>query len=401
MRSPRKTFVLSFAVSLLVGLAACGSERSGDPVAASTDTGRCVSHYDANTDYFPVKQTLRHATNFTITYAKNYQVITVKQPSPGAKPEKYVLVRCGTPAPRPTGDLAGAVMVEVPVRSLFAASTTHLPFLADLGALDLLKGIPTVRYVTSPEVWQRVRSGSIIEYASGEEIDIEKVIGARPDVLVGDGMEKQAYGPLRDAGIKILENAEWLESTPLGRAEWIKFFAALTGTEAKAAEIFGKVEREYTALAEKAKGVKPATVLLGTMYSGQWYMPAGGSYAATLLKDAGGTYAWAGTEGTGSISLDLETVLAKAGHAPTWLVIENTWRTLADVEQADPRYAKLTAVQDGNVWSANKVLGPGGGNDYYERGVARPDLILADLIAILHPELAPGHEFTFYRRLTK
>ncbi|GGO16601.1 hypothetical protein GCM10010116_33450 [Microbispora rosea subsp. aerata] len=122
---------------------------------------------------------------------------------------------------------------------------------------------------------------------------------------------------------------------------------------------------------------------------------------ASLLKDAGGTYAWADTKGTGSTALDLETVLSKAGDAPTWLVVENNWKSLADVEKADARYAKFKAFQDGNVWSANKVLGPGGGNDYYERGVARPDLILADLIAILRPELAPGHELTFYQRLTK
>lgn len=400
MGSPRRLLGLPLAVSLVFGLAACGGDTE-DKAAAPADTGGCVSKYDANTDYFPNKQTLKHATNFTLTYAENYQVLTVKEPSPGAKPEKYVLVRCGTPAPELTGDLDGALTVETPVKSLFSASTTHLPFLTDLGVLDRLKGISSAGFVTSPEVRRRVESGAIAEYTSGEEIDTEKVVGARPDALISDGTENKGYGPLREAGVKVLANAEWLESSPLGRAEWIKFFAALTGTETKAAETFDKVAGDYTALAEKAEGAEPATALLGTMYSGQWYMSNGGSYVAALLKDAGGTYAWADTKGTGSATLDLETVLAKAEDAPTWLVVENTWKTLADMEKADARYAKFKAFQDGNVWSANKVLGPGGGNDYYERGVARPDLVLADLVAILHPDLAPGHAFTFYQQLTR
>lgn len=399
MGSPRRLLGLPLAASLLFGLAACGG--GDDKSAALADTGGCVSNYDANTDYFPNKQTLRHATNFTLDYAKNYQVLTVKEPSPGAKSEKYVLVRCGTPAPELTGDLSGAVTVETPVKSLFSASTTHLPFLADLGVLDRLKGVSSAGFVTSPEVRQRVESGAITEYTSGQEIDTEKVVGARPDALISDGTENKGYGPLREAGVKVLANAEWLESSPLGRAEWIKFFAALTGTETKAAEVHDKVAGDYTALADEAKGAEPSTALLGTMYSGQWYMSKGGSYVAALVKAAGGTYAWAGTEGTGSATLDLEAVLAKAEDAPTWLVVENDWKTLADMEKADARYAKFKAFETGNVWSANKVLGPGGGNDYYERGVARPDLVLADLVAILHPDLAPGHEFTFYQQLTK
>lgn len=398
MDLPRRLLCLPLVASLAFGLAACGDT---DEAAAPAGDSGCVTDYDANTDYFPAKQTLKHATNFTLDYAKNYQVLTVTEPSPGAKPEKYVLVRCGTPAPELTGDLSGAVTVETPVKSLFSASTTHLPFLTDLGVLDRLKGVSSADFVTSPEVRKRVESGAITEYTSGQEIDTEKVVGARPDALISDGTENKGYGPLRDAWVKVLANAEWLESSPLGRAEWIKFFAALTGTEAKAAEVHDKVAGGYTALADKAKDAEPSTALLGTMYSGQWYMSKGGSYVASLLKDAGGTYAWGGTEGTGSATFDLEAVLAKAEDAPAWLVVENDWKTLADMEKADARYAKFKAFQDGNVWSANKVLGPGGGNDYYERGVARPDLILADLVAILHPDLASGHEFTFYQQLTK
>ncbi|MBP2706134.1 ABC transporter substrate-binding protein [Microbispora sp. RL4-1S] len=405
MGIPRPLGGALFAVlpAILLTTAACGgggpsaSFATGAPAAE----GRCVTNYDANTDYFPVKQTLRHATNFTLTYAKNYQVVTVKQPAPGARPETYVLVRCGTPAPKPTGELAGAVTIETPIQSLYSASTTHLPLMSELGVLDRLKGVATAQYVSSPEVLERVKSGAVTEYASGQEIDTEKVIGARPDVLMTEGNENAAYGPLRQAGIKVVANAEWLEPTALGRAEWIRLMAALTGTEARANEVFGTIESDYAALAAKVKTATPVTVLPGEMYQGQWFVPKGGSYVAGMLKDAGGTYPWADTSGSGTMTLDLEAVLAKARNAQVWLATAYDWKTLADVVKADSRYAEFSAYKKGEVWSANKALSPGGGNDFGERGVARPDLVLGDLVAILHPELAPGHEFAFYQKMTK
>ncbi|REE96880.1 ABC transporter substrate-binding protein [Thermomonospora umbrina] len=388
-------------VALLLALTACGGD-SGDPGEAAAGD-RCVGDFDPAEDYFPVKQTVRHASNFTLRYAKNYQVITVKQPSPGVKPETYVLVRCGTPAPALTGPLAGAVTVETPVAKVFAGSTTHLPFLTELGALDRLKGVAAAGLITSPQVRALVKAGTVVEYGgvTGEEVDTEKVIGARPDVLMTDGRENRAYGPLRQAGVKILANAEWQEATPLGRAEWIKFVAALTGGEATATRVFDKVAADYGALVAKAAKASPVTVLPGQMFQGQWAVPNGGSFTSRLIKDAGGTHAWAATPGTGSATLDLEAVLAKARGAKIWLPQVNEWKTLADVTKADPRHAEFAAFTSGDVWSINKVLGPGGGNDFYERGVGRPDLILADLVAVLHPELSPGHTFTFYRRLTR
>ncbi|WP_103939849.1 ABC transporter substrate-binding protein [Thermomonospora echinospora] len=387
-------------LALSLAVTACGGDgRESEP---SAGTG-CVTDFDAARDYFPVKQTIRHATNFTLTYAKNYQVVTVKQPSPGAKSETYVLVRCGTPAPELTGPLSGAVTVQTPVRTMFAGSTTHLPFITDLGVLDRLKGVGTAGLVTSPQVRERVTAGAITEYAdiTGQEIDTEKVIGARPDVLMTDGREVGSYGTLRKAGVRIVANAEWQETTALGRAEWIKFVAALTGTEAKATEVFDGVAARYRSLAAKAKTAEPVTVLPGQMFQGQWAIPNGDSFMAKLLKEAGGTYAWADTEGTGSATFDLEAVLARARDAEIWLPQVSEWKTLADVRKADSRYAEFAAFRSGKVWGINKALGPGGGNDFYERGVGHPDLILADLVAVLHPDLMPGHSFTFYQQLTR
>jgi len=388
-------------LAVLLAVTACGGTEPLTALSAAAEAGRCVASYEPGKDYFPVKQTVAHATNFTLVYAKNYQVVTVKRPAPGARPETYVLVRCGTPAPELTGELTGATTIETPIETLYSASTTHLSFVTDLDVLDRLKGVASAGFVSSADVLEQVRSGAVTEYASGQEIDTEKVIAAKPDVLMTAGIEDKAYGPLRQAGIKVLANAEWLEPTPLGRAEWIRLMAALTGTETVANVLFGESAARYTALAAKTKGVAPVHVLSGQMYEGLWSTPTGSSYVGALTKDAGGTYPWADTTGEGNTTLDLEAVLAKSKDAKVWLTTDSTWKSLADVRKADTRYAKFTAFKTGDVWAANKALGPGGGNDLYERGVGHPDLILADLVAILHPSLAPGHEFTFYQKMSR
>lgn len=387
------------AASAGVLLAGCGS---GTPTVArpTTDDRGCITSFDAGTDYFPDKSTLKHAENFSVRYEKSYQVLTVNEPAPGGKPESYVLVRCGAPDPQLPDELSSAPKVQVPIRTLYSASTTHLPLLVDLGKVGILTGVSNASFVSGKEVLDRINAGTVTQYAPNQQVNVEQVVAAKPDVLMTGGTDNPAYGPLRAAGITVLANAEYLESSPLGRAEWIKYMAALTGSERTATEVFDRIERDYTTIAAKATGAGPKTPLvLGTMTQGVWYVASGGSYVGKLIADAGGSYPWEKDPKTGSLQLSFETVFAEAGAAPIWLVIQPTWKSKADALASDPRYGELTAMKSGQVWSANKVLGPGGGNDYYERGVTRPDLVLADLVAILHPDQLPDHEFTFYQRL--
>lgn len=391
--------VLLTAVGLV--LTACGGVSAPATVTAPALSAEgCISDFDPASDYFPDKSTLRDAENFTLTYQNSYQVLTVKQPYPGGKPESYVLVRCGAPDPQLSGALASAPRVTVPIRELFSASTTHLPLLSELGQLDVLKAVGESTFITSSEVNARVADGRVDQYAPGSTVNVEKVVAADPDVVMTQGTDDPAYPKLRAAGIAVVANAEYLESTALGRAEWIKAMAALTGTERKAAEVYDGIRRDYDKVAATARAAQPAAVLPGTMYQGTWYMPAGGSYVGKLIADAGGSYPWASDPSTGSLELGFESVFTKGGTAPTWLVTDQ-WDTTGDALKDDQRYGKLSAVTGGQVWSATKVIGPGGGNDFYERGVLRPDLVLGDLVAILHPELAPDHEFAFYRQVPR
>ncbi|MGW7428171.1 ABC transporter substrate-binding protein [Streptomyces sp. NPDC054861] len=386
-------------------LTACGGD-SGPPAdakAAAAGKG-CIEDFDPAKDYFPVKSTVKHAENFTLRYEKSYQVLTVKEPFPKGKPESYVLVKCGAPKPELTGELASAQQVTVPVKSLYSASTTHLPLLTETGTLDVLTGVASAVAISSAEVLERVRAGEVVEYAKDRTLDAEAVIGAKPDVLMTQGTDDPQYPKLRQAGIAVVANAEWLEPSPLGRAEWVKAMAALTGAEQRAGEVFDTIEGDYWKVAAKgAQAVtagRPVEVLPGTMYQGTWSMPAGGSYAARLIKDAGGTYPWAGERGTGGLQLNFEGVYAKGGRAPVWIA-DQQWKSTADAVKADSRYGQLKALTGGAVWTNTKAVGPGGGNDYFERGVLRPDLVLADLFALIHPDRAKGHTFTFYQLVPK
>ena len=367
--------------------------------AAGLDAKGCITDFDPAADYYPVKSQIDYATNFTVEYEKSYQVLTVLQPTQGGSAESYVLVKCGAPTPDLTGDLAGATMVSTPVTSLYSGSTTHLPNLVALDQLDILTGVASKSLISEKEVLDRVAEPGVVEYAAAGSVDAEAVVAGKPDVLITAGTDDPAYAVISAAGVPVLANAEWLENDPLGRAEWIKYFAALTGTEAQAAEAFDAVEQSYTALADKVASADPVQVVPGQPYQGTWYVPGGQSFNSRLIADAGGTTAWAGDPSTGSVSTDLESVLAKAGKAPAWLA-STTWTTKAEALAEEPRFAEFAAFQSGNMWNAAKDVTAEGGNNYYELGVARPDLVLGDLVAILHPDLMPGHDFAFYLQLS-
>ncbi|MGA8547984.1 MAG: ABC transporter substrate-binding protein, partial [Mycobacterium sp.] len=335
------------AVAVAAGLAVTAGGCATHSATSVSEKPGCITHFQPDVDYFPDKSAVTDATNFTLSYHDSYQLLTVKQPYPRGRPESYVLVRCGAPTPQLTGDLAHAQHIIVPVNSVYAASTTQLGMLTELNRADAITGVADGR-------------------GPAQQINAESVIAAHPGVLLTPGADDPSYAKLRDAGLAVVADAEWLEATPLGRAEWVKALAALTGTEKKANEVYAKVRRDYRAVAAKIAGVHRIPVLPGTMYQGSWSMPAGGDYAGRLILDAGGSYPWADDTSTGSLQLNFESVYANAGQAQIWL-INNNWKTIDDAVAADSRYRELAAVHRGQVWSA--------GNDYWARGAARPDLV--------------------------
>ncbi|MGI9544933.1 MAG: ABC transporter substrate-binding protein, partial [Cyclobacteriaceae bacterium] len=197
----------------------------------------------------------------------------------------------------------------------------------------------------------------------------------------------------------VVLNADYMEETPLGRAEWIKFTAAFFDKEAEADSVFGKIEENYLNLITKVQQLTALpTVYTGIVYGDVWYQPGGKSYAAQFIKDAAGSYVWSHNKESGSLALNFEEVYAQAHGADYWIGV-GSYNSLAEIRAQDPRYEKFGAFKEGNVYNYNARIGATGGNEFLELGYARPDMVLADLLHILHPELFPEHQLYFYKKL--
>lgn len=370
------------------------------PQPVANLTASCLDEFHSGVDYFPEKSTLDFASNFSVEYHPSYKVVTVIKPRPGGAPESYVLLQCGAPMPDLASNLAGAPVIEVPVETMYVDSTTALPSFVDLGVLDALRGVQSTGFITSPAVRERIDAGQIVEYAPAFEIDVEAVLDGSPDLLMTGGFDDAAYPLLRDAGIPVVANAEWLEETPLGRAEWIKFIGAFFNQEGEANSKFSEISDAYQALlADVGTVSERPRVMAGHTFFGTWFAPGGEGYVASIIRDAGGDYVLSDRKQTSSVETDIESMIDIALDADIWIDAATRWITMRDAIAEEDRYTVFDAVKSGQVWNYGKIMTEAGGVDFFERGVSRPDLVLADIVKIIHPALAVDHEFVWYQRI--
>jgi iron complex transport system substrate-binding protein len=191
-----------------------------------------------------------------------------------------------------------------------------------------------------------------------------------------------------------------MENHPLGRAEWIKFLAAFFNKEAEAERVFQDIVSKYNLLAEKVKSVpyRP-TVFCNAPIRGSWHVPGGGGYVAKFIQDAGGKYLWDDDKSTGVMTVATEAVIERARDADFWIGVIMPVKSMEELRSIDERFSIVNAFKKGNVFNNDAKVNSAGGNDFWETGVARPDLVLADFIKILHPDLLPDHQLIWYRRL--
>lgn len=406
------------ATMLVVGIAVAGATFAGTSAAAgpsapgartavlgatnAADTGAnpagCVSDWQGE-PLFQDQFKVQYADNYTITYFDNYKVLSVREPAPGEPAADYVLVQCGTVLPAFTGELAGAQVVEIPVQTLFSGSTSHLGFIDALGVADRVTGVGDTSFVVMPSVRERIDAGAVVAFAPTWEVDAELVLGASPDVFVTGGTADPAYDAIVAAGVPVLANAEWLETSPKGWAEWVGFFAALTNTEATANELFEGWVDDYDAAAELAAGVESRpSVITGSLWEGDWYARGGQGIVPNFIADAGGAYLYADDPGTGSLILDIETVIADGGpEADVWLSPISGFTTRDEALGTDSRYGEFAAWERGGVWINDGSPSPA--ISLFEVGPINIGPYLRDYLKILHPELAADHEFVFFRQL--
>lgn len=341
-----------------------------------------------------LKSSIKYAKGFEIEHYKDYKKLIIKAPYKDSKETfEFILTNNSTSSLKNT--------IKTPLNSIVVTSTTHIPMLELLKVEDKLIGYPNTKYISSKKTRQLIDNGAIKDLGNEERINTESLLNLNPDAVIGFSINSnnKMFTNIEQLGIPVILNGDWLEESPLGRAEWIKFFGVLFDKEKKADSIFSTIEANYLSAkktALKAK-LKP-TIISGGLFKDIWNLPAGASFEATFLKDANTNYLWSNSEGNGSLSLNIENVFEKGKDAKLW-VAPSFFNSLKQLEEANDIYSKFKAFQDKQVYSFVNKQGETGGIIYFELAPARPDLVLKDIIKIAHPDLMENYEFTFYEKL--
>lgn len=335
----------------------------------------------------------KYAELLSIAKFPEYTKVEVKTDKRQSKPvATYILVDRNRPVP---ADLPSGEVIKVPLQSAVLSTTVHAEAFKELNSLGIIKGVTDASFFTTPEIKKGLLDKTIADVGTLQSPSVENLIALKPDAVIinlYEGMDSQGVS---GRNVKYVKFAENLESTPLGRAEWLRFIGLLTGEEHRADSIFNKTVENYEALKKKVAAVeKKPKVISETMYEGVWYMAAGDSYAARLLSDAGADFPWASNKGTGSLSLSFEEVLAKGGDASYWLIKSFGPMTKQKLLASDKRYSRFKALDAGGVYYSDTSS-----SRYFEDTPFHPDRLLKDYLIIFHPELLPGDTLTYFRQL--
>ena len=339
---------------------------------------------------------MRYATNLTIVRHDGWTEVRLRNPWDTASVlHTYLLVPSDASVPT---SLPEGTLVRTPLRRAGVATAVACGLIGELGRTDAIAGVCEPQYIHQPEVLQGLAKGTVADFGNGMNPDIEQIMATAPDALLLTPFEHSGgYGRVERLGIPIIECAEYMETSALGRAEWIRFYAMLVGAEAVGDSIFTGVERDYLALAAvghvAASHPRP---LPETLYGGQWFVPCAQSTMGRMYADAGADYPFADMAGSGSIGLSFEQVLERAQDADVWLIKYNQSAplTYAQLARDYKPYTQFRAWGEHRIWACNLDA-----TSFYEETPFHPDRLLRDLVIILHPELMEGEETRYYRRL--
>ena len=378
----KSNFLLVLACSVLLYLLGCKqiNEKNSVPFSASANS-------------------VKYAKGLEIYKYNGYSILKITKPWPEATSGfTYILKEKNGIIP---DSLKQFTVISVPIQSIVVTSTTHIPSLEMLNVENTLVGFPSTNFISSAKTRKRIDAGKVREVGNNENLNTEVLIDMKPDVIVSFGINNSnpTIDNLQKSGLNVLINGDWTEQSPLGKAEWIKFFGALYGLDAKANALFTTIENNYkNALALAEKTTQKPTVLSGAMFQDQWYVPQGESWVSMFLKDAQSNYLWKETEGFGSLSLPFETIFDKAQNATFWIA-PGDFSSLKQMSDSNPHYSEFSSFKNKKVYSYAINKGAKGGIVYFELASARPDLVLKDLIKIFHPELLPNYKPFFFQKL--
>ena len=379
------TFFFVYILILILGVLCC------------TNGNKKSSHPFVKGQILP----LSYAKGFSISSYEQYRKITVLNPwqqSQGISFEYYLVDR-NKPIPI---ELEGKQVIITPVNRVICLSTSHIGFLSTLNEISSLKGLSGAGFVSEPEVQEAVKLKKVFDVGYDQGINYELILSLKPDMIMAYGVGGEVTGfinKLRDLGLNVILNGEYLEDSPLAKTEWIKFVGALYNKKQEAEDYFCMVEKNYNKIKQKVAAVtNHPVVLTGLPYKDAWWMAGGNSNLARLISDAGGVFLWNENTSRESFVVSLEEVVIRSSKADFWINC-GTVNTINELISTDSRFTSFPLVKKRTVFNNNLIVSSTGGNDYWERGVVRPDLILADLVKIFHPECDSGKVFNFYKKI--
>ena len=350
---------------------------------------------------------LKYATLLTIVKYDGYTVAEIRNPWKKDKIlHTYVLVPADAELPlqsegvggRPEG--VGVSVIHIPVQRAAVFTTVHCSLLTTLGCGENIAAVADLKYIKVPYVQEQVRQGRIADCGNGLSPVVERIMDVKPDVILLSPFENSGgYGKLEEIGIPLVECAEYMETSPLARAEWMKFYGMLFGEESRADSLYAVVEENYHALKEQARQAGVGrSVLLDKMVGSVWYVPGGKSTIGQMISDAGGRYPWADDDHSGSIPLPFESVLEKGADAQVWLYRYSSdhQQTARELSTEHHGYRQLKAFADGQVYACNVEH-----SLFYEETPFRPDWLLSDFIHIMHPGMSDSVPLRYYVKLQK
>lgn len=373
--------ILLLLLVVLPLLASCGGGNSGvvqNAAACDSVAGR--------------SELFTHATLISHRAGEGYDVVAVRNPWDSLAPAKtYVLVPSQRPLP---ADLPPGTVVRVPLSRALVYSSVHSSLISELGAADAIAGVCDAGFLNDTTLAARVANGSIADCGSAMSPSVERIMALRPDAVVLSPYENSGdYGKVGRIGIPLIECADYMEPTPLGRAEWMKFYGMLVGRRDEAVALFEATEAKYDSLKNVvatmatqrpvAVGGTHACVLVDKIYQQSWNVPCRNSTMGLFIRDAGGRNPFDGFDGSGSVALSGEQVLYRASDADIWLI--RYYRggsdlTLSELSAENPLYRRFEAFGRGQVYGCNTAS-----ELFYEEIPFHPHWLLQDLIGLLHP----------------
>lgn len=360
-------------------------------------------------DFSVVRYTPTFASGFDIrgNDTDETTLISIRNPWQGARQvEQHLLVLRNST--QPPEDFDGQI-VRAPVQRIVCLSSSHVAMFDALGEVRRIKGVSGIDYLSNPYIREHSRCGEVRDVGYDTALDFELLAALRPDIVLLYGVTGEntiVTGKLRELGIPYIYIGEYLEESPLGKAEWCMVIAELCDCRERGEALFEKIVERYNTTVRRVQqyideelpdiACRPR-VLLNTPYRDTWFMPPENNYMVRLIRDAGGDTYTVSESGNTSLPVDLEKAYLLAADADVWLNV-GACNTLDELKTQNPKFADMPVVRNHRVYNNNLRQTPAGGSDFWESGTVRPDLVLHDLTTILHPSLG-ADTLTYYKRL--